>query len=131
MSGGEWKNAAMRLRDTAGNYLAAAVAYFEESDGPRYNHLKATARKLNDAIRYADGLAAEDKGKASARHAGWTCANCMWFAPRELSCFLHGEARGHFDTCSHFQGKVIGNNTEAENKDTTENTKQQEGETQE
>ena len=126
MSGGEWKNAAMRLRDTAGNYLAAAVAYFETGDGPRYNHLKATARKLNDAIRYADGLAAEDKAAAGRKER--TCAKCRSFLARELACALYGEPCGDYDTCSSFSPK---DGAEADTKHETENTKQQEGETQE
>ena len=123
MSGGEWKNAAMRLRDTAGNYLAAAVAYFETGDGPRYNHLKATARKLNDAIRYADVLAAEDKAAAGCKER--TCAKCRSFLARELACALYGEPCGDYDTCSSFSPK---DGAEADTKHETENTKQQEGE---
>lgn len=129
MSGGEWKNAAMRLRDTAGNYLAAAVAYFEESDGPRYNHLKATARKLNDAIHYADGLAAEDKTAVGRKEQ--TCAKCRAFLARDLACAIYGEPCGDYDACLGFSpkdGMEAGNgNTKHE----TKNTKQQEGETQE
>ena len=129
MSGGEWKNAAMRLRDTAGNYLAAAVAYFEESDGPRYNHLKATARKLNDAIHYADGLAAEDKTAVGRKEQ--TCAKCRAFLARDLACAIYGEPCGDYDACSGFSPK---DGVEAGNGNTkheTKNTKQQEGETQE
>ena len=129
MSGGEWKNVAMRLRDTAGNCLAAAVAYFEESDGPRYNHLKATVRKLNDAIHYADGLAAEDKTAAGRKEQ--TCAKCRSFLARDLACALYGEPCGDYDACSGFSPK---DGVEAGNGNTkheTKNTKQQEGETQE
>ena len=129
MSGGEWKNAAMRLRDTAGNYLAAAVAYFEESDGPRYNHLKETARKLNDAIRYADGLAAEDKAAAGRKER--TCAKCRSFLARDLACALYGEPCGDYDTCSGFSPKDGAEANDGNTKHETENTKQQEGETQE
>lgn len=103
MSGGEWKNAAMRLRDTAENYINAAVAYFEESDGPHYNHLKATARKLRDAIWYADGLAAEDKAAAGRKEQ--TCAKCRSFRARDLACVRHGEPCGDYDTCSDFSPK--------------------------
>jgi hypothetical protein len=47
MSGGEWKNAAMRLRDTAGNYLAAAVAYYISALGDGRGETKQETTKGN------------------------------------------------------------------------------------
>ena len=60
MSGGEWKNAAMRLRDTATNFRDAVAAYMEVSDAAHRNHLNAAARHMEGALHLINLMAASD-----------------------------------------------------------------------
>ena len=60
MSGGEWKNAAMRLRDTATNFRDAVAAYMEVPDAAHRNHLNATARHMADSLHLINLMAASD-----------------------------------------------------------------------
>ena len=60
MSGGIWKDVAMRLRDTATNFRDAVAAYMEVSDAAHRNHLNATARHMEGSIHLINLMAASD-----------------------------------------------------------------------
>ncbi len=74
MSGGVWKDAAMRLYDATTNFEGAVAAYMHEQDGPHRNHLDGTWRKLAAARKHAYDLAQEDRRAKEADPM--TCPRC-------------------------------------------------------
>lgn len=72
MSGGVWKDAAMRLYDTATNFECAVAAYLRVQDKPHENHVNATWRKFSAAKQHVYAMAQADRRQAEAAQAGIT-----------------------------------------------------------
>ena len=72
MSGGLWKDAAMRLYDTATNFEGAVAAYMKVPDAPHENHVSATWRKLAEAKKRAYDMAKEDEKRTECAQPGIT-----------------------------------------------------------
>lgn len=72
MSGGLWKDAAMRLYDTATNFESAVAAYLRVQDRPHENHVNATWRKFSAAKQYVYDMAQVDRRQVEAAQVGIT-----------------------------------------------------------
>lgn len=101
MSGGRWKDTAMRLYDTATNFEGAVAAYMKVPDAPHENHVSATWRKLAEAKKRAYDMAKEDserdnREKEEAKKPK-TCPRCGGKAVHVLLGYAGGEK--HYVQC--------------------------------
>lgn len=72
MSGGVWKDAAMRLYDTATNFECAVAAYLRVQDKPHENHVNATWRKFSGAKQHVYAMAQDDEKRTECAQPGIT-----------------------------------------------------------
>ncbi len=101
MSGGMWKDAAMRLYDTATNFEGAVASYMRVPDGPHENHVNAMWRKLAEARQRVYDMAREDREqdarlKAEAKKPK-ECPRCGGKAVHVLLGYAGGEK--HYVQC--------------------------------